>query len=540
MYVCAQTDHDRRLFLFCRCVFVSAEQEADMLQIRNVTIRSRKDDRLLADALSFTLHKGERAALIGEEGNGKSTLLKWIFDPRMVESYAEVRGQRVLDGKMGYLPQELPAEDKAQPICAFMEGACGYYSLSPREISDVAQRLGLSPSLFEEARPMETLSGGERVKVQLAALLLSQCDILLLDEPSNDLDLETLEWLSGIMQSFPGAILYISHDEVLLEETADVIIHLEQVRRKTICRSTVSREGYQAYMDRRARQLAHQEQQARFEKADFQKKKERYLSIYNAVEQAQDSISRADPSTGRLLKKKMHTVKSTGRRLDKEEESLTQLPEAEWAILPKWEPGIELARGKVVLDFALDELRLGERLLSRDIRLKITGPEKVCILGPNGCGKSTLMDQIARELLSRKDIRCTYMPQRYGEGVDYGMRPEEFLAPDGDKQSVTKARIYLGSMKYTTDEMSHPVNDLSGGQRAKLLLLKAILDRSNVLLLDEPTRNFSPLSCPAVRRLLAAFPGCILAVSHDRKFIQEVTPVLYSLTENGLVRVYQS
>ena len=180
---------------------------------------------------------------------------------------------------------------------------------------------------------METLSGGERVKVQLAALLLSQCDILLLDEPSNDLDLETLEWLSGIMQSFPGAILYISHDEVLLEETADVIIHLEQVRRKTICRSTVSREGYQAYMDRRARQLAHQEQQARFEKADFQKKKERYLSIYNAVDHAQDSISRGDPSGGRLLKKKMHTVKSMGRRLDKEEESLTQLPEAEWAIL---------------------------------------------------------------------------------------------------------------------------------------------------------------------------------------------------------------
>jgi ATPase subunit of ABC transporter with duplicated ATPase domains len=119
------------------------------------------------------------------------------------------------------------------------------------------------------------------------------------------------------------------------------------------------------------------------------------------------------------------------------------------------------------------------------------------------------------------------------------MRPEEFLAPDGDKESVTKARIYLGSMKYTTDEMSHPVSDLSGGQRAKLLLLKAILDRSNVLLLDEPTRNFSPLSCPAVRKLLSEFPGCILAVSHDRKFIEEVTPTLYTLTATGLQRIYR-
>lgn len=510
-----------------------------MLQVRNVTIRSRKDDRLLVDDLPFTLHKGERAALIGEEGNGKSTLLKWIYDPDLVEHYAEVRGQRVVDGKMGYLPQELTAEDKALPVCAFMEGACSFYSLSPREVNAVAQRLGLSPALFEEPRPMETLSGGERVKVQLAALLLGRCDILLLDEPSNDLDIETLEWLSGFMQAFPGAILYISHDEVLLEETADIIIHLEQVRRKTICRSTVSREGYRAYMDQRARQFAHQEQVARFEKADFQKKKDRYLSIYNAVEHAQGSISRADPSTGRLLKKKMHAVKSMGRRLDKEEENLTQLPETEWAILPKWEPGVELSRGKVVLDYVLDELRVGGRVLSRDIRLKIIGPEKVCILGPNGCGKSTLMERMAQALLSRRDIRCTYMPQQYGEGVSYAMRPEEFLAPDGDKESVTKARIYLGSMKYTTDEMSHPVSDLSGGQRAKLLLLKAILDKSNVLLLDEPTRNFSPLSCPNLRKLLSEFPGCILSVSHDRKFIQEVTPVLYSLTENGLVRMYQ-
>ena len=119
------------------------------------------------------------------------------------------------------------------------------------------------------------------------------------------------------------------------------------------------------------------------------------------------------------------------------------------------------------------------------------------------------------------------------------MRPGEFLAPDGDKESVTKARIYLGSMKYTTDEMSHPVSDLSGGQRAKLLLLKAILDRSNVLLLDEPTRNFSPLSCPAVRKLLSEFPGCILAVSHDRKFIEKVTPTLYTLTAEGLQRIYR-
>ena len=510
-----------------------------MLEIRNATIQMRKDGRTLADGLSFTLHAGDRAALIGEEGNGKSTLLKWIFDPNLVAGYAEAAGQRIADGKMGYLPQELAEADMALPVCAYLDESCGYYSLSPRDVERAAKELGVPASLFDEGRSMGTLSGGERVKVQMAGLLLSRCDILLLDEPSNDLDIETLEWLSAFLRRFPGAVLYISHDEVLLEETANLIIHLEQVRRKTICRCTVVREGYRAYMDRRARQFAHQEQVARFEQADFQKKKDRYLSIYNAVEHAQDSISRQDPSTGRLLKKKMHAVKSMGRRLDKEAVTLTQLPEAEWAILPKWEPGIELSRGKVVLDFGPEELIVGDRVLARGVKLKVVGPEKICILGPNGCGKSTLMDRIARTLLARRDIRCTYMPQRYGEGVSYGMRPEEFLAPDGDKASVTKARIYLGSMKYTTEEMSHPVSDLSGGQRAKLLLLKAILDESNVLLLDEPTRNFSPLSCPAVRSLLASFPGCIIAVSHDRRFIEAVTPTLYRLTTDGLERIYR-
>ena len=510
-----------------------------MLQIRNTTIRSLQDDRFFTDNLSFSLQDGQRAAIIGEEGNGKSTLLKWIYDPRLTDSYAEIRGQRIIDGKAGYLPQELPAEKKDISVCSYMEEACDYYSLPQREIQKMADRLHLPCLLMEENRPMSTLSGGERVKVQLAALLLGQCDILLLDEPSNDLDIETLKWLSRFMRSFPGTILYISHDETLLEETADMIIHLEQIRRKTICRCTVSKENYQTYLENRKRQFMRQEQVAKFEKADFRKKKDRFLSIHQSVEHAQDSISRSDPSGGRLLKKKMHALTSMGKRLDKEEQELTQLPESEWAILPKWEPGIELKRGKVVLDYSLNELKVGDRLLSRNINLKITGPEKICILGPNGCGKSTLMDKIAQELSCRRDISCTYMPQNYREGVSYSMLPEEYLAPDGDKETVTKARIYLGSMKYTADEMSHPVRDLSGGQRAKLLLLKAILDKCNVLLLDEPTRNFSPLSCPAIRKFLSDFPGCILSVSHDRKYIREVTSVLYALTKEGLVRVHE-
>ena len=126
------------------------------------------------------------------------------------------------------------------------------------------------------------------------------------------------------------------------------------------------------------------------------------------------------------------------------------------------------------------------------------------------------------------------MPQVYADLLPLDRLPAEFLAPDGDKESVTQARIFLGSMKYTADEMSHAIRALSGGQQAKLLLLKAILDRVDVLVLDEPTRNLSPLSAPAVRALLSEFGGAILMVTHDRKLIREAATRVLELTETGL------
>lgn len=509
-----------------------------MLEIRNVHITQNKDLKVLVEDLSFTLNPGEKAAIIGEEGNGKSTLLKWIYDPAMTEAYAHITGERRLKGsKAGYLPQELPAAQRTLSVYTYMQEACALDEVSPKDLNKTAKRLKLPMDLFYSDQTMGTLSGGERVKLQLGALLLSDCDVLLLDEPGNDLDLETLRFLEDFLRKTLRSVLYISHDEVLLERTAQKILHLEQVRRKTIPRCTVANMGYRAYMDSRQGRMEHQRQQARFEQEAFEKKKERYLSIYNAVEHAQGAISRSDPAGGRLLKKKMHSVQSLGKRLEKEEANLTQLPEAEWAILPKWEPGISLPAGKVVLDFALPELKIGERVLAKDIRLKVTGSRKVVITGPNGCGKSTLLKAIWEALQDRADIVPFYMPQNYGELLNQQERPQDFLCPRGDKEAVTRARTCLGSMKYTTEEMEHPVQELSGGQRAKLLLLKMILNRANVLVLDEPTRNFSPLSAPAVRTLLRDFPGCILSVSHDRKFIRDVADTRLTLTETGLAGI---
>ena len=173
--------------------------------------------------------------------------------------------------------------------------------------------------------------------------------------------------------------------------------------------------------------------------------------------------------------------------------------------------------------------------MAKNVCLWVDGPEKIGIVGPNGAGKSTLLKRVADELLPRSDLRAAYMPQDYGDLLLGDKTPVEVLAPSGRKDDVTRARTLLGNMKYKAEEMEHPAAGLSGGQRAKLLFLSMVLGGANVLVLDEPTRNFSPLSAPVIRRVLADFPGVIISVSHDRLYLDEVCTRVLELTENGLL-----
>ena len=186
-----------------------------------------------------------------------------------------------------------------------------------------------------------------------------------------------------------------------------------------------------------------------------------------------------------------------------------------------------------MIEYYLDELWTidGTRKLADDIFLRIRGSEKICIIGKNGCGKTTLIKKIAEELLKRDDIRAMYMPQNYEEQLNLDITPVDYLDKSGDKEERTRIRTYLGSLKYTVDEMEHPIAELSGGQKAKVLLLELSLSDANVLILDEPTRNFSPLSGPVIRKMLCEFPGAIISISHDRKFIDEVCDKVYILED---------
>lgn len=507
-----------------------------MYQVKDLTITHKKDLTTLVEGLSLALAPGDRAAIIGEEGNGKSTVLKLLYDPALVEPYAEWTGEIVDKGlRRGYLAQELSPEELARPVWEFCQGSSAFEGADPRALDRAARQVGLSPELFWDGRPMSTLSGGERVKLRLALLLLDGPDLLLLDEPSNDLDLRTLDWLEEFLLGCEVPVLYISHDERLLERTANVVVHLERLRRRTLPRCTVARVGYERYVEERAARFARQERNAAQERRAYEAKMERYRQIRDKVDHRQATITRQDPHGGRMLKKKMHAVQSLGRRFEREREDMTAMPEWEEAILAAFDEGKSaFPAGKTALRLDLPELRAGERVLSRNIRLWVTGPEKIGIVGPNGAGKSTLLKLAAQELLPRTDLRAAYMPQDYGELLLGDRTPVEMLAPSGRRDDVTRARTLLGNMKYKAEEMEHPAAGLSGGQRAKLLFLAMALNGANVLVLDEPTRNFSPLSAPNIRRVLADHPGVIVSVSHDRAYLEQVCTRVLELGPEGL------
>lgn len=259
----------------------------------------------------------------------------------------------------------------------------------------------------------------------------------------------------------------------------------------------------------------------------------------------------------------MHAVKALEHRFEKEFADMTEIPETEDAIFIKFGEKIVLPNGKRVLDFELEELLVSKqepivrteedfetkyqkievlgiekdekRLLAKHIKFSVIGPEHICIVGKNGTGKTTLIRKIAEALQKRQDIKTFYMPQNYEELLDLQKTPVDFLVVNGDKEEISRARTYLGSMKYTADEMSHPISELSGGQKAKLLFLKMSMEGCNVLILDEPTRNFSPLSGPVIRDMLRNYGGAIISISHDRKYISDVCDKVYELTKNGLV-----
>ena len=173
-------------------------------------------------------------------------------------------------------------------------------------------------------------------------------------------------------------------------------------------------------------------------------------------------------------------------------------------------------------------------MLARNLELNIYGPEKVGIVGTNGVGKTTLLKYLYNELKKRGDINVGYMPQNYNEILDPDMIATDYIIKDLESVDQDLISAYIGRIKLTWTEMNSEISQLSYGQRAKLMILKMMLDKNDVLILDEPTRNLSAISNPVIRDIMSSFGGCIISVSHDRKFLREICTKVYRLDKDGL------
>lgn len=507
-----------------------------MIQINGLTLTHRKDFRVILEDFNLVLNDGDKAVIVGEEGNGKSTLMKWLYNPFLVDDYMEANGKRILgQERLGYLPQELANEDKQKTVYEYFAENDFFWNQSPKDLAALANKFRVETDFFYRDQTMTSLSGGEKIKAQMMKLFMQEPTVLFMDEPSNDIDITTLELLEKIINEWKQIVLFISHDEMLIERTANMIIHIEQIQRKTKARYTVAKMSYREYTENRLHLYERKRQQAMNDRKEKKIRDEKYRKIFQSVEHSLENCPWQS-------KDKMHTVKAMGKRFAKEDENMTEIPEQEEAIFFRLgDKSAAIPAGKTVIEYTMPKLSISneksgdeEKILSRNIFLRVRGAEKICIVGKNGVGKTTLIKKIAEELLGRDDICAEYMPQNYEELLNLDLTPVNYLDKSGDKAECTRIRTYLGSFKYTADEMEHPIRELSGGQKAKILLLKMSLSGANVLILDEPTRNFSPLSGPVIRKMLREFPGAVISISHDRKYIEEVCDKVYELSDSGL------
>lgn len=495
-----------------------------MLEINNLSINIKEHKYL--DNFNLVLNKYDKACIIGEEGNGKSTILKAILDKAF---YASINGNiNTNNALIGYLPQKI---EFTGLIYDYLFNSDYEYEMLNSNFYVEANKLNIDPQILY--RDFVSLSGGEKVKIGILKLKLHQYDLYLLDEPTNDLDIQTLEILESFINNCNSPILFVSHDETLIQNCANIIIHIEQLRKKTVCKYTIFHGSYYDYQEARNNHLNVQNRQALSDKKEYEVKKEKLNNLINKVHYAQNNVSRQNPHEGYVLKKKMKQLKSMDFKLSKKD--LREFPDSEESIDFFFED-VKIPSGKNVLSFELDELIVSDKVLATNIRLHLEGNKHIAIIGKNGCGKSTLIKKIYEDLIKRKDINVGYMPQNYEESFNK-VKVLNYLVEDNNAEDITKAMTMLGNMKFTSEEMMGDIKDLSGGLKAKLLLVKLALKKYDVLLLDEPTRNLSPLSTPIIAKALNKYQGAILFVSHDRALLKRCADCIFELNSNGLTQI---
>ncbi|WP_027366007.1 ABC-F family ATP-binding cassette domain-containing protein [Desulfotruncus alcoholivorax] len=505
---------------------------------------------VLKDA-TLSIREGERVGLVGRNGAGKTTLLKIItgnlqpdageiIRPKCVSIgyLAQGGGQEcnrtvwdeMLDAFAGLIHQEnqlrvLEEKMSAPNVTsnqALLNKITEEYTLLRESFSrnggyeyEATLRSVLHGLKFTEdyyQTPVDNLSGGEKTRLALAKLLLTKPNVLILDEPTNYLDLETMGWLEKFLQSYPGAILTVSHDRYFLDTLAQTIYELE------FCSLTRYTGNYSRYLTAKAEELERRAKQ-------YKKQQEEIAHLEDFVRR---NIARAS-TAGR--------AKSKQKLLDKIkplERPTTDNRKISLALESSRQSGKEVLMVK--------ELCVGYsgKPVSRNINFTIYRGERIALLGPNGTGKTTLLKTIAGALapLSGTIRKGYHVQENYYDqeqtNLNYEKQVINELWDDFPELNEQDVRTVLGKFLFTGDDAHKLVGNLSGGEKSRLALAKLICGRANLLLLDEPTNHLDILSNEALEEALAGFGGTILFISHDRYFINKIATRVFELTETGI------
>ena len=503
--------------------------------------------RTLLHPTNFHVSKGDKIGLVGRNGAGKTTLTR-VITGDLLPTAGSVR----VSGKLGYLPQDTHAADpqqtaldrmmSARDIAAIItrlrkaerdmtdpdpdvmtkamnrydkamqdfEKAGGYAAQS--EAQAMASSLGLPQEVM--SRPLGTLSGGQRRRIELARILFSDADTLILDEPTNHLDADSIEWLRGYLKQYEGGFLVISHSTELLDEVVNKVWHLDAQLGQIDMYSL----GWTAYLHQRAVD----EERRRREREVAEKKAERLM---------QQGIRLHAKAT------KAVAAQSMIRRAEKLlSETSTEQKREKVADIRFPEPA---PCGRTPIEAKDISKAYGSNIVFAGVNLAIDKGSRVVILGYNGAGKTTTLRLLAHleqpdtgEVEYGHGAKIGYFAQEH-DTLDMGVSVLDNLRNVAPELNDTQARSILGSFLFSGDDAFKPTHVLSGGEKTRLALATLVTSRANVLLLDEPTNNLDPASRQEILKAIAKYEGAIVLVTHDEGAVEALRPERVLLMPDG-------